>query len=71
VKKNKEKMSRQLTREEIVAVFNAIDTSGDGKICANELSKALGEKNFSKDEINLMVSHLDADGDRLLSLQGE
>lgn len=64
-------MSRQPTKEEIVTIFHAVDTSGDGKISAKELTVALGQANFSADEINLMISHLDTDGDRLLSLQGE
>ena len=63
-------MNRQPTKEEVNSIFNAIDKNGDGRVCVNELLKALGENNFSMDELRLMVSHLDSDGDRLLSLQG-
>ena len=63
-------MSRQPTKEELTAIFKAIDTNGDGHVSVDEFYKALGEKNFKKDEIVLLVGHLDKNKDGKIDVEG-
>ena len=58
------------TKEQLVEIFNAIDTDNDGHVTVNEFYKALGAKNFNKDEIVLLVSSLDKNGDGKIDING-
>ncbi|KAG6656791.1 polcalcin Ole e 3-like [Carya illinoinensis] len=51
-------------------IFKRFDANGDGKICAEELGNALKEfGNVTDDEVQLMMTEIDTDGDGFISFQ--
>ena len=60
---------RRFTDEELRAVFDSIDTSGDGEICVAELQVAIRTVDPKADDktVERMLSFADADGDETVS----
>ena len=60
---------RRFTDEELRAVFDSIDTSGDGEICVAELQVAIRTVDPKADDktVERMLSFADADGDDTVS----
>ena len=62
---------RRFTDEELRAVFDSIDTSGDGEICVAELQVAIRTVAAKADDktVERMLSFADADGDATVSFE--
>ena len=61
---------RRFTDDELRAVFESIDTSGDGEICVAELKAAIRKVDPNADDktVERMLTFADADGDDTVSL---
>ena len=64
-------MQRAPTKEEIEQIFKIIDADGNDFVCVDELFNALGQTNFRRDEIELLVKGLDKDGDGKVNSTGK
>ena len=56
--------------EDLVDIFNSIDSDRNGFVTHDEFYDALGRSHFKKEEISLLISQLDKNNDGLIDIKG-